>query len=207
MYGCFGKISDSRTLPNWYQLARSIIRKILFHAVPTNSRKTYHALKLCRKAKSGLYCGPLKPLKYLINTPYDLVTGEERLFTNGKKFSIRTCCMYCRKERINAPCAVAVIDEIQLIKDYARGWAWIRALLSMRAEEIHLCGVASAIDLVRTLCLTTGDIFDVNNKRLTKLEIQNKTVVTYEKFNHIQYRLFYQKYHICSIKRAKNECY
>lgn len=38
------------------------MRKIIFHAGPTNSGKTYHALKRFMAAKSGVYCGPLKLL-------------------------------------------------------------------------------------------------------------------------------------------------
>lgn len=37
-------------------------RKIIFHAGPTNSGKTYHALERFMTAKSGVYCGPLKLL-------------------------------------------------------------------------------------------------------------------------------------------------
>lgn len=43
---------------------------------------------------------------------------------------------------------VAIIDEIQLIRDPGRGWAWTRALLGIAANEIHLCGEEAAIDLV-----------------------------------------------------------
>ena len=35
---------------------------------------------------------------------------------------------------------VAVIDEIQMVKDYQRGWAWTRALLGVPAKEVHVCG-------------------------------------------------------------------
>lgn len=56
------KISDLRTPPNWYPEARGITRKIIFHAGPTNSGKTYHALERFMVAKSGVYCGPLKLL-------------------------------------------------------------------------------------------------------------------------------------------------
>lgn len=45
-----------------YPEARSIQRKIIFHAGPTNSGKTYHALNRFLTAKSGIYCGPLKLL-------------------------------------------------------------------------------------------------------------------------------------------------
>jgi hypothetical protein len=38
-----------------------------------------------------------------------------------------------------------------------RGWAWTRSLLGPCAQEIHICGEASAIDLVKELMLDTGD--------------------------------------------------
>ncbi|KAG0727066.1 ATP-dependent RNA helicase SUV3, mitochondrial [Chionoecetes opilio] len=34
-------------------------RKIIFHAGPTNSGKTYHAMERFLTAESGIYCGPL----------------------------------------------------------------------------------------------------------------------------------------------------
>lgn len=45
-----------------YPEARAMNRKIIFHAGPTNSGKTYHALERFKAAKSGIYCGPLKLL-------------------------------------------------------------------------------------------------------------------------------------------------
>lgn len=45
-----------------YPEARSKNRKIIFHAGPTNSGKTYHAMERFLEAKSGVYCGPLKLL-------------------------------------------------------------------------------------------------------------------------------------------------
>lgn len=45
-----------------YPEARSKNRKIVFHAGPTNSGKTYHAMERFLEAKSGVYCGPLKLL-------------------------------------------------------------------------------------------------------------------------------------------------
>lgn len=43
---------------------------------------------------------------------------------------------------------MAVIDEIQMMRDFGRGWAWTRALLGIPADEIHVCGESAAIDLV-----------------------------------------------------------
>jgi ATP-dependent RNA helicase SUPV3L1/SUV3 len=34
--------------------------RIIYHAGPTNSGKTYNALQAMRAAKSGVYCGPLR---------------------------------------------------------------------------------------------------------------------------------------------------
>lgn len=42
----------------------------------------------------------------------------------------------------------AIIDEIQMMRDCGRGWAWTRAFLGLPAKEIHICGEAAAIDLV-----------------------------------------------------------
>ncbi|KAF7991407.1 hypothetical protein HCN44_002969 [Aphidius gifuensis] len=203
------KISDLRTPANWYPLARTKKRKIIFHAGPTNSGKTYHALERFRTAKSGLYCGPLKLLATEVfnktnslNTPCDLVTGEERLFANGVNNPSEHVACTVEMAKINAPCEVAVIDEIQLLKDYARGWAWTRALLGIPADEIHLCGEAGAVDLVRALCLTTGETVHVNHyKRLTELEIQNQAIVTYKNIQPGDCIVCFNKNDIYSVSR------
>lgn len=56
------RISDLTTPANWYPDARRVNRKIVFHAGPTNSGKTYSAMKRFLEAESGVYCGPLKML-------------------------------------------------------------------------------------------------------------------------------------------------
>ncbi len=80
-------ISDLTDPPNWYPMARTITRRIVFHAGPTNSGKTYHALERFRSSKSGVYCGPLKLLAVEVfnktnekGIDCDLVTGEERKY-------------------------------------------------------------------------------------------------------------------------------
>lgn len=56
------QISDLRTPANWYPDARKNPRRIVFHAGPTNSGKTYNAMNRFLEAKSAVYCGPLKML-------------------------------------------------------------------------------------------------------------------------------------------------
>uniref|UniRef100_A0A8B9CYN6 ATP-dependent RNA helicase SUPV3L1, mitochondrial n=1 Tax=Anser brachyrhynchus TaxID=132585 RepID=A0A8B9CYN6_9AVES len=173
------KISDLRLPPNWYPEARAIQRKIIFHAGPTNSGKTYHAIQRFLSAKSGIYCGPLKLLAHEIfqksnaaNVPCDLVTGEERVYANEDARQASHIACTIEMCSTNTPYEVAVIDEIQMIRDPARGWAWTRALLGLSAEEIHVCGEAAAIDLVTELMYTTGEEVEVRNyKRLTPLTV------------------------------------
>lgn len=72
---------------------------------------------------------------------------------------------------------VAIIDEIQLLKDTGRGWAWTRAFLGVNADEVHVCGEAGAAALLQNLCETTGDILEINNyDRLSKLTVEDKAL-------------------------------
>jgi ATP-dependent RNA helicase SUPV3L1/SUV3 len=54
-----------------------------------------------------------------------------------------------------------VIDEVQLIGDRDRGWAWTRAVLGVAAMEVHLCGSSAFVDIVRRICEETGDYVEV----------------------------------------------
>ena len=42
--------------------ARAAARRLVYHKGPTNSGKTYNALRAMRAAPSGVYCGPLRLL-------------------------------------------------------------------------------------------------------------------------------------------------
>lgn len=173
------KISDLRLPPNWYPDARAIQRKIIFHSGPTNSGKTYHAIQRYLGAKSGIYCGPLKLLAHEIykksndaGVSCDLITGEELIHVDpeGRPGSHASCTIEMCS--VNTPYEVAVIDEIQMIRDPGRGWAWTRALLGLCAQEIHICGEAAAIKLVTELMYTTGEEVEVRNyDRLTPIKI------------------------------------
>lgn len=70
-----------------------------------------------------------------------------------------------------------MIDEIQMIRDPARGWAWTRALLGLCAEEVHLCGESAAIDLVTELLYTTGEEVEVQKyERLTPISVLDRAL-------------------------------
>ncbi|BAM81780.1 probable mitochondrial ATP-dependent RNA helicase Suv3 [Cyanidioschyzon merolae strain 10D] len=49
------------------------------------------------------------------------------------------------------PVQVAIVDEVQMIAERERGGAWTRAILGLPADELHLCGCPSAVDVVRAM--------------------------------------------------------
>ncbi|XP_054731967.1 ATP-dependent RNA helicase SUV3 homolog, mitochondrial [Anastrepha obliqua] len=178
------KISDLRTPASWYPSARAITRKIVFHAGPTNSGKTYHAMERFLTAKSGVYCGPLKLLATEVfnkanerGTPCDLVTGEERKFGINEDTAASHVACTVEMTSVNTPYEVAVIDEIQQLRDPQRGWAWTRAFLGLIADEVHVCGEAGALELLQKICETTNETVEVNNyERLTELTVEDSAL-------------------------------
>ncbi|PRW56167.1 ATP-dependent RNA helicase mitochondrial [Chlorella sorokiniana] len=167
---------DLRKPHQWFPVARALQRRIIYHAGPTNSGKTYNALQAMRGAQSGVYCGPLRLLAMEV---YDtcnadglycnLITGQERREVPGAEHTACTVEMVNMQRRID----VAVIDEIQMIGDETRGWAWTRALMGVPANEVHLCGDGSAVPLVRRICEDMGESFTLNEyDRFTKLTVE-----------------------------------
>ena len=66
---------------------------------------------------------------------------------------------------------VVVIDEIQMIADDQRGYAWTKALLGLRANEIHLCGGLEAYELVKLITNKTQDNFKLQKyERMSHLK-------------------------------------
>ncbi|KAH8311076.1 hypothetical protein KR044_004131 [Drosophila immigrans] len=178
------KISDLRQPANWYSNARAITRKIVFHSGPTNSGKTYHAMERYLSAKSGVYCGPLKLLATEVynkanerGTPCDLVTGEERKFGISENSPASHVACTVEMTSVNTPYDVAVIDEIQQIRDPQRGWAWTRAFLGLIANEVHVCGEAGSLELLQKICETTGETVEVRRyDRLTELTVEDSAL-------------------------------
>uniref|UniRef100_A0A3P9K4L4 ATP-dependent RNA helicase SUPV3L1, mitochondrial n=1 Tax=Oryzias latipes TaxID=8090 RepID=A0A3P9K4L4_ORYLA len=203
------KISDLRVPANWYPEARAIQRKVIFHAGPTNSGKTYHAIQRYLAAKSGVYCGPLKLLAHEIfeksnnaGVPCDLVTGEERTFMDmdGRAAGHVACTIEMCS--VTTPYEVAVIDEIQMIRDPSRGWAWTRALLGLCADEIHVCGEPAAVDFIRELMYTTGEEVEVHTyQRLTPFSILNHAVESLDNLRPGDCIVCFSKNDIYSISR------
>lgn len=162
-------VADMRYPIEWYPATRALQRKIHLHVGPTNSGKTYRALKRLEAAESGIYAGPLRLLAHEVYSRFNalgkscaLVTGEERRIPEGhdprKTFSSCTVEMV----PLNTKVDVAVIDEIQMIGNNSRGWAWTQALLGVQADEVHLCGELRTVPLIEDLCAAMGDKLEVH---------------------------------------------
>ncbi|XP_071735855.1 DExH-box ATP-dependent RNA helicase DExH16, mitochondrial [Rutidosis leptorrhynchoides] len=148
----------------WYPVARRKKRNVILHVGPTNSGKTYHALKRLELSSSGVYCGPLRLLAWEVakrlnkaNVPCNLITGQEKEIVDGAMHKSVTVEM----ADVNTDYDCAVIDEIQMIGCRTRGFSFTRALLGLPANELHLCGDAAAVPLVQEILSVTGDNVEV----------------------------------------------
>jgi ATP-dependent RNA helicase SUPV3L1/SUV3 len=177
-----GKILQEYIGEFWiHSQARTIKRKIIYHMGPTNSGKTYHAIEALTKAEKGCY---LAPLRLLAAELYDtmnhkgvvttLLTGEEVIQKEGATHYSSTIEMARLTEYFDC----CVIDEIQMITDGQRGWAWTRALVNIFAEEIHLCGDPSVLDLIKKIVELCGDELEIKEyNRMTELKVEKKPVI------------------------------
>ncbi|KAI5868456.1 P-loop containing nucleoside triphosphate hydrolase protein [Durotheca rogersii] len=176
------EIADSRYPWEWFPATRALQRTIHIHVGPTNSGKTYNALKALEAARSGIYAGPLRLLAHEVYTRFTakgkkcaLITGEEQRIPEDEDNFFRSCTV--EMTPLNLPVDVAVIDEIQMIGDSERGWAWTQAFLGVQAKEVHLCGETRAVDLIKSLCATIGDKCIVHEyERLSPLQTMDRSL-------------------------------
>ncbi|CAK7328016.1 unnamed protein product [Dovyalis caffra] len=165
----------------WFPFARAMKRKIIYHCGPTNSGKTYNALQRFMEAKKGIYCSPLRLLAMevfdkvnALGVYCSLQTGQEKKFVPFSSHIACTVEMVSTDELYD----VAVIDEIQMMADSCRGYAWTRALLGLNADEIHLCGDPSVLDIVKKICSETGDeLHEQHYERFKPLVVEAKTLL------------------------------
>lgn len=163
-----------------YPKARGIKREVHLHIGPTNSGKSYTALQSFKQAKNGIYAGPLRMLAREIkermdseNIKCNLLTGDDVIRTDGATLYSTTVEMV----NLNHEFDVAVIDEIQMLSDPSRGWAWTRAFLGVQSKVIHLCGDACSRSIVEKFCAETGDKLHVHTySRLSPLTLSKKPI-------------------------------
>ncbi|TVY14953.1 Mitochondrial ATP-dependent RNA helicase suv3 [Lachnellula arida] len=176
------QFADLRFPLEWYPATRALQRTIHLHVGPTNSGKTYHALKRLETAKTGIYAGPLRLLAHEVYTRFNamgkkcaLITGEERRIPEGLDTVMNSCTV--EMIPLNTLVDVAVIDEIQMLGDHDRGWAWTQAFLGIMAKEVHLCGELRTISLIQDLCAAIGDKLIIHKyERLGPLKSETRSL-------------------------------
>jgi len=143
-----------RDFKNLFPLARSLRRRLIFHVGPTNSGKTYQAFESLRDAGTGYY---LAPLRLLALEGYEtlkeheihasLITGEEQLIDEDATHISSTIEMLNFEVEVDC----CVIDEVQMIGDRDRGWAWANAIIGAPASKVIMTGSANALEAVKAL--------------------------------------------------------
>lgn len=148
--------------------ARRRARKLIAVLGPTNSGKTHDAFERLVTASSGVYLGPLRLLALEAFTRLNeefgvsasLITGEERRIVEGSRVTASTIEMLDPGTEID----VAVIDEIQMLSDPDRGWAWTQAVVGANACEVWLVGALSAEPAIVALAARLGLPLEIRRK-------------------------------------------
>ena len=166
---------DLKTL---YPLARSLNRKLEFYVGPTNSGKTYNAMQKLKEANSGLYLAPLRLLALegyedlkASNIQASLITGEEQMLNEDAAHVCSTIEMI----DFDLDVDVAVIDEVQMLDDADRGWAWVNAIIGCPAKKIIMTGSVNALDAVKRIATYLDeDLEIVKHQRKNELKVLPK---------------------------------
>ncbi len=121
---------------------RQMHRRFILHIGPTNSGKTFRSLERLKLARCGVYLGPLRLLALEVyeqmnkyEVPCTMRTGQECIEEADSRVVASTIEMADFDENYD----IAVIDEAQMVTDPDRGHSWTKAILGIRAGEIHIC--------------------------------------------------------------------
>ena len=116
-------------------------RKLEFYVGPTNSGKTYNAKKKkLKEANSGLYLCTFETLALEgyedlkeSNIDASLITGEKQILNEEAAHICSTIEMMDFDLEVD----VAIIDEVQMLEDIDRGWAWVNAIIGVPAKKSY----------------------------------------------------------------------
>ena len=171
-----------RDFKNLFPMAREMRRKLTLHIGPTNSGKTYQAMQKLKDADTGYYLAPLRLLalegyETLKEQGIDssLITGEEQILDDEATHISSTIEMLNFEVDVD----VCVIDEVQMIDDRDRGWAWANAIIGAPAKEIIMTGSSNSKEAVIALAEYLGEELEIiefeRKNPLTLLEVPTDT--------------------------------
>jgi len=157
--------------------ARRLTRRWTALLGPTNSGKTHRSIEAMAAAEHGIYLSPLRLMALenqerieSMGVPCSLVTGEEEIIREG---ATHFCCTVEEFARFrHQHWDVVVVDEVQMMADSQRGWAWVDALVSAHTPQLMMTGPALIEPSLRTLCDLCEDKLVVQRtKRLSPVEV------------------------------------
>ena len=162
-----------------YLDAMRMERRIFLHVGGTNAGKSFEAIRALASAKSGVYLAPLRLLAYEV---YDtltkegiscaMITGEERIMPEGRPTHVSSTIEMLDMDR---EVEVAVIDEAQMISDRSRGGAWTKAVLGVKAREIHVCAAPYAEKLLTGIFASCGnEVSVIRHERKVPLVVEKE---------------------------------
>ena len=160
---------------------RQMHRRFILHIGPTNSGKTFRSLERLKLARCGVYLGPLRLLarevyeqmnKYEV--PCTMRTGQECIEEADSRVVASTIEMADFDENYD----IAVIDEAQMVTDPDRGHSWTKAILGIRAGEIHICMSPAAEQAIIHLIELCRDDYEIERyERKTALICEDEPFV------------------------------
>ena len=162
-------------LKSSFPIAREMNRKLYFYVGPTNSGKTYRAMMELKDADCGIYLAPLRLLalenyEFLKeqNIPCSLITGEEEILDEEATHICSTLEMI----NFSLETDICVIDEVQMLADEDRGWAWVNAILGAPASKIIMTGSVNALEAIKKIAsYLDEELTIIKHKRINPLEL------------------------------------
>lgn len=160
--------------------ARRITRTWTALLGPTNSGKTHQAIEAMTGVEHAIYLSPLRLMALenqerieSMGVPCSLVTGEEEIIREG---ATHFCCTVEEFARFrHQPWDVVVIDEVQMMADSQRGWAWVDALVSAYTPNLIMTGPELIRPSLQTLCdLCEDELVVKRTKRLSPVEVARR---------------------------------
>lgn len=140
------------------------VGKYIIHVGPTSSGKTYNATEAIKVATGK--CAYLSPLRLLAwevfeklkDTPNscNLLTGEDKV-SNDSNVTSSTIEM----ANYSTYHEVVVIDETFMIGDPYRGKSWMKAILNIQAETVHLILNDESLHLIKSILDLTNRNYEV----------------------------------------------
>jgi ATP-dependent RNA helicase SUPV3L1/SUV3 len=132
-----------------------------------------------------------------------LITGEEEIIDEESTHISSTIEML----NISVDVDVCVIDEIQMIDDRDRGWAWANALIGAPAKTVVLTGSQNAIDAVTKLCEYLEEPLEVIHfERMNPLSVM-KYPVSLRKIEKQSAVVAFSRREVLSLKQQLSERY